>query len=88
MPRSPSTNASGNIEWIEKASSPDGDNLIISLELDAVDSGSGFVQENKDSSNVSWFNFSTSSNINSDGSQDFISTEEVDPNQISTGNSY
>lgn len=88
MPRTPSLNSSGNVEWTEKASSPDGDNLIISLELDAVDSGSGFVQENKDSSNISWLNFSTSSNIQSDGSRDFVSTVEVDPNEISTGNSY
>lgn len=88
MSRSPSINASGNIEWVEKASSPDGDNLIISLKFDAVDSGSGFVQENKDSSNVSWLNFSTSSNINSDGSRDVNSTVEVDPDEIYTGKSY
>lgn len=88
MPRSSTINASGNIEWTEKATSPDGDNLIISLELDAVDSGSGFVKKNKDSSTVSWLNFSISSNINSDGSRDFISTVEVDPDEISTGNTY
>jgi len=53
MPRTPTVNTSGNIEWTEKATSPDGDNLVITLKLDAVDSGSGFVQKNKNSSNVS-----------------------------------
>lgn len=81
-------NAQGNIEWTEKATSPDGDNLVITLKLDAIDSGSGFVQENKDSSNVSWLSFSTSSNINSDGSRDVDSTVEVDPNSVDAEKVY
>lgn len=68
MARSPTTNSQGNIEWTEKATAPDGDSLVISLKLDAIDSGSGFAPQNTDSSNLSWLDYSTSSVIKSDGS--------------------
>ena len=88
MARTPYINSQGNIEWTEKVQSPDGDNLIIQLKLNATDSGSGFVQQNTSSSNLGWLKLSTSSNINSNGSRNINSTVEVDPNQISAGNSY
>jgi len=88
MARTPSINSQGNIVWTEKANSPDGDNLVIQLELDAIDSGSGFVQQNKSSSKTDWLGVSTSSNINPDGSRNINSTIEVDPSQLSMGNSY
>lgn len=88
MARTPSINNRGNIEWTEKVQSPDGDNLVIRLELSAIDSGSGFVQQDTSSSDMSWLEFSTFSNINSDGSRDISSVVEVDPSQISAGNSY
>jgi len=88
MARTPTINNQGNIEWTEKVSSPDGDNLVIGLELDAIDSGSGFVQQDAASSNLSWLSFSTSSNIKSNGNRSIISTIEVDPSQLSVRNSY
>lgn len=88
MARTPTVNNEGNIEWTEKASSPDGDNLVISLKLDAVDSGSGFVQQNVDSSNLNWIDYSTSSTINSNGSRDVDSVIEVDPSGVDAGKNY
>lgn len=87
MARTP-TISNNILEWEEKAVSPDGNNLIITLELDAVDSGSGFVQEDKESSNVSWLDFSPTSTVFSDGSRETIVSVKVDVNGISGGNDY
>jgi len=88
MSRSPTLNSQGNIEWTEKATAPDGDSLIISLKLDAIDSGSGFAQQNTDSSDLSWLNYSTSSIVKEDGSREVEAEVEVDPGGVSTGNDY
>jgi len=88
MAGNPTVNNQGNIEWTENATSPDGDNVVIKLELDAIDSGSGFVRENKDSKDVSWLDFSKTSSVNPDGSRITSATIEVDPGAVSTGNKY
>ena len=88
MARTPTVNNQGNIEFEERVSSPDGDNLVISLELDAIDSGSGFIQKDTDSSNISWLDYNITSTINLDGSRDVTATIEVDPNGVSVGNDY
>ncbi len=88
MARTPSINNRGNVEWTEKATAPNGNNLVITLKLDAIDFGSGFTQQGTDSSNISWLDFSTFSTVNSDGSRDVTTTIEVDPGGISVGNDY
>ena len=88
MARTPSINSRGNVEWTEKVSSPDGDNLVVSLKLDAIDSGSGFAPQSKNSSEVGWLNFNTFSTINPDGSRDVDITVEADPGGVVVGNSY
>lgn len=77
------------IEWTEAVSDADGDFLSVSLELDAIDSGSGFVQQDIDSSNVDWLSYEVDSNVpNADGSRDFVITISVDTTSLTAGNDY
>jgi len=88
MARSPTKNNQGLIEWEEKATSPDGDSLVVSIKLDAVNDGSGFSSDERDSSNVGWLGFETSHTVNPDGSREVETTVQVDPAGVKVGNSY
>jgi len=88
MSRSPTRNNQGLVEWEETATSPEGDSLVISLKLDAVDSGSGFSPDGRDSTNVNWLGFKTSHTVNPDGSRRVKTTVQVDPTGVNVGNSY
>ena len=88
MARSPTKNKQGLVEWEENATSPDGDSLVISLKFDAVNDGSGFSQDGRDSSSVNWLGFETSHTVNADSSRQVKTTVQVDPNGVNVGNSY
>jgi len=76
------------LEWTERVVDKDGASLTINVELDAVDSGSGFVQQDTDSSNVSWLDYTTSSSTNSKGWTDVAISITADTGGLTTGNVY
>lgn len=76
------------LEWTERVTDADGDNLSVSLELDAVDSGSGFTQKDTDSSNVSWLSFSTRTSVLNDGTKEVLMDIEADSTALQTGYVY
>lgn len=76
------------LEWTERVVDKDGASLTINLELDAVDSGSGFVQQDTDSSNVSWLDYTTSSSTNSKGWTDVAINITANTSGLTTGNVY
>jgi len=88
MARKINPGPSGNLEWTEKVVHPKGSSMSISLQLDAVDQGSGFSSDGRDSSNISWLSFSTQENTLSDGSLEKVVTIAANEAQISKGNSY
>lgn len=81
-------NQFGFIEWTEKVSSLDGDNLLISVELDAVDSGGGFTDIGKELSEVSYMSYETSVEILSDGTKEVTVNIETDPSELSINEVY
>lgn len=76
------------LEWSERVVDKDGASLTVNLQLDAVDSGSGFVQQDTDSSNVSWLDYTTSSSTNSKGWTDVAINITADTSGLTTGNVY
>lgn len=88
MARSPIKNNKGLVEWEENAMSPEGDSLVISIRLEAVDDGSGFSPDGRDSSSVSWLGFETSHTVNLDNSRQVKTTVQVDPTGVDVGSSY
>lgn len=76
------------LEWTERVVDKDGASLTVSLELDAVDSGSGFVQQDTDSSNVSWLDYTTTSSTNSKGWTDVAINITANTSGLTTGNVY
>ncbi len=88
MARTINPGPSGNLEWTEKVVHPEGSSMSITLQLDAVDQGSGFSEDGRDSSNVSWLSFSTQENTLPDGSLEKVVTISANEAQLSKGNLY
>jgi len=88
MARKVNPGPSGNLEWSEKVVHPEGSSMSISLQLDAVDQGSGFSSDGRDSSEVSWLSFSTQENTLPDGSLEKVVTIAANEAQLSKGNLY
>lgn len=84
------TDPDGNdiLEWTEKAMDADGDNLQTTLELDAIDDGNGFTQQDTDSSNVSWLSYTTRTNLLNSGTREVFLDIQADATQLNVGYTY
>ena len=76
------------LEWNERVTDFDGDSLSVSLELDAIDDGSGWTQQDTDSSNLGWLSFSTTKDTLPDGTREAVVDVEADKTQLTAGSSY
>lgn len=76
------------LEWSERVTDFDGDSLSVSLELDAIDDGSGWTQQDTDSSNIGWLSFTTIKDTLPDGTREAVVEVEADSTQLTAGNSY
>ena len=88
MARTINPGPSGNLEWTEKVVHPEGSSMSIELRLDAVDQGSGFSPDGRDSSDISWLSFSTQENTLPDGSLEKVVTIVANEAQLNEGNLY
>jgi len=79
----------GILEWTEEVTDADGDLLDFTLELDAVDSGGGFLPQGTDSSNVSWLSFEIFDTApQPDSSRNYSIKIFADTNGLTSGNDY
>ena len=76
------------LEWSERVTDFDGDSLSVSLELDAIDDGSGWTQQDTDSSNLGWLSFTTTKDTLPDGTREAVVDVQADKTQLSAGSSY
>ena len=76
------------LEWSERVTDFDGDSLSVSLELDAIDDGTGWIQQDTDSSNLGWLSFTTTKDTLPDGTREAVVDVEADKTQLTAGNSY
>lgn len=81
-------NSDDILEWTEKASDVNGDQVTTSLELDAVDDGTGFTQRDTDVSNVSWLSYSTRTNLKASGTRETFLDIEADATALQVGYDY
>lgn len=76
------------LEWTEKVTDADGDQVAVSLELDAIDDGNGFTQEDTDSSNVPWLSYSTRTNLLPSGERETFMDIQADVTALTVGYTY
>ena len=75
-------------EWSERVTDFHGDDLTVSLTLDAVDDGSGFTDDGRSSSNVSWLDFSVTEATLSDGTREEILNISAQKSGLQDGYRY
>lgn len=76
------------IEWTEKVTDGDGDQVSVALELDAIDDGNGFTQQDTDASNVPWLSFSTRTNLLQSGDRETFLDIQADVTALTVGYKY
>lgn len=75
-------------EWSERVTDFHGDDLTVSLTLDAVDDGSGFSSDGRSSSNVSWLDFSVAENNLPGGTREEILNISAQKSGLQDGYQY
>lgn len=78
------TDPDGNqlLEWTETVSDVDGDFITFDLILKEVNDGSGFTEQNTDSSDLEWLSYETNNTPNKDGSRDYTVRILADANSL------
>jgi len=81
-------NYDDTFEWQERVTDVNGDSLTITLILDAIDDGTGYSDDGRDSSSISWLDFTTTTNtINGDETEVLVDIT-ADAASLNSGYKY